>query len=280
MKLLVTCPNCHTSYQIDEQQVQQSDGQARCYQCHTVFNTMENSRPADEHNPFSTLPDSRIEADSEASSLFVPSTAAEIISGPDDVSLDANSLLLPEESLDINLDDIEPIKPVDKHAAKNKPQYSTAATIGWISANLLLLLVFVSQMGWHYRAQLLQQPQTRDLIELACESLPCQLPPRKQVDGFEIIEREVKAHPEVKGVLSLSLLYVNQSEFEQPTPGLTLSLFDSSSSLIARRSFAPHEYLHLNADDNGLMAQGQKRVVALNLDDPGQDVTGFEFDFF
>ena len=97
---------------------------------------------------------------------------------------------------------------------------------------------------------------------------------------FEVIERKVSAHPEVKDTLSISILFANQADFAQPAPGVTLSLFNNQQQLIARRSFSYKEYMDHASRKAPMFEPGQTQSFFLNLEDPGSDVTGFEFRFF
>ena len=231
MQLLISCPNCHTSYKIDEDQIKKSDGQARCYQCNQIFNAILNSQPiTDEGNvdhlnlPNSAdLYDQESEAlnsaqlddftDRELSSLFVPEEHSEILSGPDDASLQDSSILLPEDLLDIDSDKLAPVEPLSLDNSKpvEAKHYSAIGTFFWSLLIIALLVVFLAQVGWIYRQQLLTNPEARQIIEAACQHVPCDLPPRHAPQAFEIIERHVSIHPQVKGILSLNIIFANQA---------------------------------------------------------------------
>jgi len=303
MKLLISCPNCHTSYQIDEASVESSDGQAQCSQCHSVFNALHNSQPipldgsiSELNLPFSeevvtrhAQPDysELLEdyADREVNSLFIKDNNSDIVNGPDDIALQDSSVISPEQLLDIDgidlgeLPTIEPLH-IDHSEVKTTKPYSNTATTSWLFLILILLAIFIMQVSWYNRAEILLNPQARNVFESVCQTIGCSLPPRRDPDAFEIIERTVSMHPEVHGVLNIKILFTNQADFEQPLPGLTLSLYDMFHNLISRRSFQYKSYLNHYSRKSPILKSGQTQAVILNLEDPGQDVTGFEFDFF
>ena len=301
MHVLISCPNCNTSYQIEEKQLQESDGQARCFHCQSVFDAKVNSQPVNEDDSLENLnlPSSADLYDSnpapqnsrgideftdrELSSLFIPEAQSEIVSGPDDIELQDSSLILPEELLDIDADKAPPLETLSveqqlKNDAQNKS--SAAAAWGWSIGIILLLAVFIAQGAWLNRHQLLLNTEARNMIESLCENLPCNLPPRRSPDAFEVLERKVTTHPEVKDILSISILFANQADFAQPAPGVTLSLFNNQQKLIARRSFSYKEYMDHYSRKAPMFEPGQTQAFFLNLEDPGSDVTGFEFNFF
>jgi hypothetical protein len=218
----------------------------------------------------------------ELSSLFVPEQHSTILTGPDDISLRDSNMLTPEDLLDLDVDNLASIEPLtlDKNPPAAKKHHSLAGTVFLSAGILLLLATFLAQVGWIYRDQLLANPQSRQLIEAACQHVTCNLPARHDPQAFEIIERHVRIHPDVRGILSLDILFANRAPFAQAAPGITLSLFDAQQQLIARRSFTYKDYLEDYSRHAPLFEAGQVQKVFLNLEDPGTDVTGFEFNFF
>jgi len=296
MRVLITCPSCQTSYQVDDDQIKKSDGHARCFQCHHVFNALLNAQPVEEkgNDEHLNLPDSadlydqqpaaEQQTGQELSNLFVQDQNPETVTGPEDISASDSSTLMPEDLLDIDNDKLAEIEPLTINQSKpaNKPRPSAIGTFFWSVAIIILLAAFLLQVGWIYRGQLLANPQARNLIESACQQLPfsCDLPAKRQPDKFEIIERNVSMHPTVKGILNLKLMFVNNAEFPQEAPGITLSLFNSNQKLIARRSFTYMDYMQQTSSAAPVFEPGHAQEISLNLEDPGSDVTGFEFDFF
>ncbi len=301
MHVLISCPNCNTSYQIEEKQLRESDGQARCYHCHSVFNALVNSQPVSEESnlenlnlpssadlydgtpaPQSSHPIDEF-TDRELSSLFIPEADSNIITGPDDIQPLDTSPLLPEELLDIEADNIPPLEPLSlKQQLKDDELKKSSAAVawGWAAGIILLLIVFIIQGAWLNRHQLLLNPQARNMIESLCSNLPCNLPPRRNPAAFEVIERKVSIHPEINDILSINILFANKADFAQPAPGVTLSLFNNRQELIARRSFSHKDYMDHYSRKAPMFEPGQTQTFFLNLEDPGSEVTGFEFNFF
>jgi predicted Zn finger-like uncharacterized protein len=301
MRLLVTCPHCDTSYEIDDQQVNDTGGQVRCYNCSEVFNALLNSQPVmdgDSSMMRSSTPldSSMIESnslpsqsldlgsnlDSRDRELFSTTDDQPEVSGPDDASLGSSRTLRAEEILDIKTEDLPSLDPIKASAGSAAPSYSTSATIGWSLAILALLITALGQLGWYNRQDLVNDTSSRSLIESACGALPirCKLPPRRAPRSYEIVDRKISVHSEVEGVLNLSILFINRADFAQPAPGIELSLFDENHRLIARRSFLPRDYLDDRPATPPLYEPEHVQKISLNMEDPGSDVTGFEFDFF
>jgi len=149
--------------------------------------------------------------------------------------------------------------------------------VGWSLLTLALLLVAIGQLAWFGRDHLLQHPAGRQLLEQACGYLNCQLPPQSDPSKIVVVSRSISSHPEQEGALMVMLTMRNQADFEQPYPILELSFLDSTGALITRRSFRPKEYLSSN---KGLIQPGIPESMQLELQDPGEEVVGFQFDFY
>jgi predicted Zn finger-like uncharacterized protein len=150
-------------------------------------------------------------------------------------------------------------------------------TLGWSLAILLLLLVAIGQLAWFGRDHLLRYPAGRELLESACGLLLCQLPPRHEPEKLRVVSRAITTHPDREGALKLMLILRNDADFIQPWPQLELSLLDRNGDLIARRRFSPEEY---HNTPRGLLQPGIPETINLELEDPGDQVVGFQFDFY
>jgi hypothetical protein len=78
--------------------------------------------------------------------------------------------------------------------------------------------------------------------------------------------------------MQLDVSFRNQAGFAQPPPQLQLSLYDTRQTLLARRRFAPAEYLG-QAKLPDAVAAGEIVSARLLLKDPGPAATGFELAF-
>jgi hypothetical protein len=156
----------------------------------------------------------------------------------------------------------------------NKPQKR------WIAASLLLLIPLSGQLIWHFRDNLIHNAAGRQALTLVCSVAGCQVPLRRDLERIIIAGRNLSTHPEKPDTLQLQLSLVNTAPFEQPFPQLTLSLFNDNGNLIARRTFSTDQYLPREYHRQQMMPKAQSVMVQMDLVDPGNDVTGFSFDFY
>jgi len=146
-------------------------------------------------------------------------------------------------------------------------------------AILLLFLLALGQLAWLDRDRLLEYPQARMMLQQICQLANCKLPVQRDPGGFQVLSRRVGSHPEAKDALLVKLEFSNQASFAQPYPQLLLSLFDNNEVLAARRLFTPEAYLGHPQSGHSLLQPDQRVSIEMGLDDPGDTLTGFKFDF-
>jgi predicted Zn finger-like uncharacterized protein len=156
---------------------------------------------------------------------------------------------------------------------------SGSATNWWaIAAAMLLTVVLLTQYAWWDRNRLAQISALRPLLESLCQPLDCRLPLRHDLARVEMVEREVRDHPNVKNALLVSAAFVNRASYQQAYPVLQIAFSDISGAPVAVRRFMPEEYLHDREPGQG-MAPGERTLVMLEVVDPGERAVSFQFDF-
>ncbi|MES9858673.1 MAG: DUF3426 domain-containing protein [Sedimenticola sp.] len=161
----------------------------------------------------------------------------------------------------------------------NRQQRPGGRTLMWTLLITLFLLLALGQLSWFGREHLMQYPEGRQLLELACRHAGCQLPVRKAIDEIIITDRSIRNHPDNSNALLVSISFSNRASHPQPYPALQLSFYGLNEQLATQRVFLPAEYLQRPADRKGVFLPGAEILVQLELEDPGKDNTGFKFDF-
>ena len=114
---------------------------------------------------------------------------------------------------------------------------------------------------------------------MLCRVTPCQPNPPKALKQIEILERDLKPHPERPDALHFHLRMVNRAALAQPYPLVELRLLDSQQRPAGVRRFDPADYLEQRQGD-GLLDPNTPTDINLELLSPHQDVSGFELEFF
>ncbi len=112
----------------------------------------------------------------------------------------------------------------------------------WGMASALLLVLLLAQTAYFLRDTLVSRlPQTRPTLEGACAVLGCTLSLPKNLAQLQIVGSDLQT--EASGRLRLTLTLGNRAGHAQAWPVLVLTLTDQRNRPLARRSFAPSEYL-------------------------------------
>ena len=112
----------------------------------------------------------------------------------------------------------------------------------WGAASALLLVLLLAQSAYFLRDTLVSRlPQTRPAFEQACAVLGCTLSLPKNLALLQIVGSDLQT--EASGRLRLNLTLGNRAGHAQAWPVLVLTLTDQRNRPLARRSFAPSEYL-------------------------------------
>lgn len=126
-------------------------------------------------------------------------------------------------------------------AAFAPPRRRTPVWIGLIAA-LILLALLLAQTVYFLRDSLVSRfPQTRPALEHTCALVGCTPSLPKNLALLRIVGSDLQT--EASGRLKLTLTLGNRAGHAQAWPVLVLTLMDQRNRPLARRSFAPSEYL-------------------------------------
>jgi predicted Zn finger-like uncharacterized protein len=167
------------------------------------------------------------------------------------------------------------------------PQYSTAwsmrydlwRTLGKGAIICALLLLLGVQWVYFNRAALAAQNDWRPGLQTLCAVLRCELPLQVDLSRIELLNRDVRKHPQVAGALLINATLVNRATFPQPFPILELTFSNASGTPVASRRFSPAEYLGDRTDLKPGMPVDVPLQVVLEIEDPGEDAVSFQFEF-
>jgi predicted Zn finger-like uncharacterized protein len=145
----------------------------------------------------------------------------------------------------------------------------------WAVGSVSLLMVLLAQTGYFLRDALIGRlPQTRPAFEQVCAALGCNLSLPQNLEQLQIIGTDLQT--ETPSRLKLLLTLGNRADQAQAWPVLVLTLTDQRERPLARRSFAPSEYL----DDPRRIAAGipPRSEQPLSLPLSVRDVAPMGFD--
>lgn len=148
-----------------------------------------------------------------------------------------------------------------------------------LAAAVVLVLLLVGQFLYVQRAQWLDDPRWRPWADRLCATLGCQLPLRRDISLIELVEREVRDHPQVEDAVLISATFVNRAPFVQPYPVFEVVFSDLSGTQVAVRRFDPQEYLQDAQTLSAGLIPDQPVHVRLEVLDPGRRAVSFKLEF-
>jgi hypothetical protein len=149
----------------------------------------------------------------------------------------------------------------------------------WTLLVLLLLLGLAAQLVFHLRDRLAASyPELRPQLAQMCEALDCVLSLPKDTRHVLILGSDLQTESE--GNLSLEVTLANRAAHAMAWPVLELTLTDVEDQPLARRMFAPSEYLPSARMENAGI-QGRSEIpFILQLQSKGLKAAGYRLRMF
>jgi predicted Zn finger-like uncharacterized protein len=255
------CPHCRTVFRIGADTLDAADGRVRCGHCREVFDARARLQKEFAFEQTGGL---------DAGAPRAPGTGGD--TAAEQSQLELTPPLRPRVA-GLLLSDLEPEAPRPRRGTPSRRSVAL-----WGAANLVLLLALGAQLLLVQRAAFAQDPLIRPILARMCAVTGCSLAPRSAVERIELLRRNVYAHPNADDALIIEARFVNNADFPQPYPVLTVSLGNLGGETLIRRNFRPREYSPA-LDPNARMAPGSPVNVTLEVRDPGRDATTFQLDF-
>lgn len=251
--MFTRCPDCNAIHPLNSALLAQAGGSVRCGRCRKRFNALD---ALFDHWPDPGESPARAEQPGEA-----PTLGLQVSSQPaQDAAAEGDG----DEAAE---------------ARHSEQRGQRRARIAWAGAGVLLALVLAVNIAWTFREALLGVPAVRGAAEGLGWVEPEPTGPFRDPAAVQLVSRDMHRHPTRANVLVLTATVVNRAERAQPFPRLEVTLLDTRNEPVARRVFAPREYLGPGQDPQGQMAPDLFLPVLLELVDPGEDAVGFQLEF-
>ena len=143
------------------------------------------------------------------------------------------------------------------------------------------MLVISAQIALFNRDLLLSRyPQFVPMAKQLCERWQCELVRERDLASIVLINRDVRDHPRYEDALLVNITIENQSDRNQPYPGIQLALFDNNGAINGCRRLSASDYLDPELSiDAGFTPHAPLHLV-LELADTLESTVGFEFGFY
>lgn len=145
----------------------------------------------------------------------------------------------------------------------------------WRVALVAVCLLLAAQLIYFRFDSLSKHPTYRPLLTHICSIIGCQIPPWVAVDKIRSNNLIVRSHPTAANALLVDVILINNANFEQPYPALSLEFSTLGDSLVAASEMQPAQYLRGELAGSRLMPIGQPIQISLSIQDPGSDAVNY-----
>lgn len=148
---------------------------------------------------------------------------------------------------------------------------------GWSAGLLILFLLLAGQSIYFFRNTIAAYyPESKPLLSNACRVLGCTVEMLTNINLIKLDGVELQAMPDHPNIVTFSASLRNSAAYRQRYPTLELTLTDITNQALARRHFAPEEYLPKTLP----LAQGlpmQEEIpIKITLDLHGLEAVGYK----
>ncbi len=253
--MFTRCHACHTVHPINAELLARGGGKFRCGKCHKVNNALE--------------------------ALFDQ--------WPDASQQGAQAGDLPELGIALSLSGRgeNPDNPEEaaggSDASGGPTGYQAPRKVWirvlWITAAVVLTLVVSFNLAVFFQLPVLNHPLLQPALVTLGIKQAANTSPASNAEAIELLARTMEPHPSRPGVLLLTASIVNRAEVRQPYPAVDVTLVDIGGRRLSRKLFKPGDYLTRSAELRSGMAPGGHLTFSLEIEDPGNEATGFELQF-
>ena len=255
MALATRCPHCQAVFRVVVDQLKLRGGLVRCGDCGQVFDAIGTLIYVDDATVAAAqdvAPLTLMATPAESEARTAPSPIEEPEAQP---PADMNTLALFDEprpagadaaqaatpALPLAQSDAAPEQPAFLHDGENRPRrrISIALVLGVLLAGIMLVV----QLIVSFRSELLARwPGMRPALAALCVPFQCTAGWPTRADLLAVVGSELLAIPGTTA-LELTAVVRNRGSFRVALPAIEVTLTDTQNRIVARRVFAPADYL-------------------------------------
>jgi hypothetical protein len=140
----------------------------------------------------------------------------------------------------------------------------------------LLALLLAAQFIYTFRDRIAARyPQAKPLLVQACRPLGCSIGLPAQIDYVSLESSELQTLSADNHTFVLALLLLNRNETVEAWPSIELTLNDANDKPMARRVFAPADYLGSAGEAGKGFAPRSEQAVKLYFSMDGAQASGY-----
>jgi predicted Zn finger-like uncharacterized protein len=279
MTTITQCPECATRFKVTEVQIEAHNGLVRCGRCHVVFNAREHQHDHEPSRQLSLPIDLETQVDAPPPDHPKPAQTDEEIKIVPEDSLTPHpfhsGLQDPTGALAQQILFVEELT----EEVKREPSRIRRWTLNLVA--LLLTLILLAQATYFFRVDLAARlPGLKPQLTQYCTLLDCTITLPQRAELMVIESSELESDPKLANVVTLHALLHNHADYAQAFPNLELTLTDLQDHVIARRVFAPADYVNAETGETQGVAANRELDLKLLLGTSDLKPTGYRLFLF
>lgn len=262
MALYTTCPGCRKQFQLRAAHLAAASGEVRCGYCKRKFNALA----CLDDVPDMPSPPPRSGATPRGAPRK-PSVARKGRRKPADGASPA-AMAAVVSAYESQLASID-----------RQEQKVAAYRPFWLAGVVAFSVMIVFQSMWHYRNRMyVNYPELLPQVQRLCQALPCEAMRQLGLNNIELINRDVRFHPQYQDTLLVNATIVNRADVYMPLPLIEIQVYDLDGEALGWRRFRPDEYVEGDGHLHG-MPPDEPVYVILELVGGVAAAEGFEIGF-
>lgn len=285
------CPKCQTVFRITLEQLQAHNGLVRCGQCEHLFNADQQlfedipEEHASTKKPRAAGNDKPKSGKAKPAATPARKTARAAKKAPETRVEKIEAVPAKSKPTAARAGKRRRTQPIPHEPALDLEQLwrrppPRRFSFAWVIGTFWLIVLLLTQSAYFYRDQLAGVPALRPYVIEVCAQLGCTLQPPYDIGRIELVQpTNIAPHPRYLNALRLRATLVNRAPKAQPHPWLHVTLTDRTGRVLARRTFAPAQYLEQGATAARDMPPHLAVSALLDLANPGGEAVGYQLDF-
>ena len=156
---------------------------------------------------------------------------------------------------------IEPLPVPRDEAAPGKPR-----TLLWAGLSLAASLALAGQLAYLYRAEIAREvPGTRAPLEAVCSLMGCSVPLPQDAAMLRTEWSEMRYVPDQPQLVQLAATVQNHARYNMVWPSMQLVLKDAKDHVLAKKVFAPAEWLPADTAKTAVFPAGGKVKLQMQI---------------
>jgi predicted Zn finger-like uncharacterized protein len=259
------CPACLTTFKVTPAQLAARGGMVRCGICSAIFHAKQRL--------LRMPPTPSAEATAPSREEIVAAKKTKRVRGGKSRSPSSRrrrARAVPDQATSAEDTAIPTVTELERIVKPRSFWRSFFRSLG----NLALLILLAGQILYFYHDELATDPSWRPMVREFCDHAGCELRPRQDIARIELLQTSIAPHPKYANALRIRATLVNRATFAQAYPGMEISLTSNAGNVLARRTFAPAQYLEPLA--TSALTPNVVATALLDVTNPDGKAVGYE----